>query len=73
MNIKLNATFSCPTGVTRHGLTYTTLSCICSKEHLHLLSPLSNKNFYVDIVVEQEMFRLRTTQYKPIIPYLKLY
>jgi hypothetical protein len=27
-------------------------------------------NFYVDFIVEQEMFRLRTTtQYKPIIPF----
>jgi len=34
-----------PNGVTKHGLTYSTLSKIYSKTHLYLLSPLSNRNF----------------------------
>ncbi len=29
-----------PIDVTKHNLTYTTLSIICSKDHLYLLSPL---------------------------------
>jgi hypothetical protein len=33
-------------------LAYTTLSYIHSEEHLYLLVPLSNKNFYVDPSVQ---------------------
>jgi len=53
------------TSVTKHGLTYATLLGVHSKEHLHLLSPLLNKNFQVDHFVPNEMFQLRTNaQYK---------
>jgi hypothetical protein len=49
-------TFDClafdPSDVTKHELTYTMLSCICSKEHLYLFSPLPNKNFHTDSIVE---------------------
>jgi len=37
-----------PSGITKHGLTYTTLFQVRSKEHIYLLFPLSNKNFQVD-------------------------
>jgi hypothetical protein len=63
-----------PLSVTKHGLTYTTLSHICSKEHLYLLSPLSTKNFHVGSIVQQEMLCLKKiTQYKLTIPNLKSY
>ncbi len=63
-----------PSGVTKHGLAYTTLSHIHSKEQLYLLLALSNKNFHVDSNVEHEMLHLKTiTQYKLTIPNLKSY
>jgi len=37
-----------PSGITKHGLTYTTLFQVRSKEHIYLLFPLPNKNFQVD-------------------------
>jgi hypothetical protein len=37
-----------PSDITKHGLTYTTLFQVHSKEHLYLLFPLSNKKFQVD-------------------------
>jgi hypothetical protein len=41
-------TFDClafdPSSVTKYSFTYTSLSCMCSKEQLYLFSPLSNKN-----------------------------
>ncbi len=53
------------TSVTKHGLTYTTLLWVHSKEHLHLLSPLLNKKFQVYHFVPNEMFQLKTNaQYK---------
>jgi hypothetical protein len=42
-------------GVTKHGLTYTTLSRIKCKDILYLLSPLSKNNFHVDPIVQEEM------------------
>jgi hypothetical protein len=48
------------TSVTKHGLTYTTLLWVHSKEHLHLLSPLLNKIFQVDHFFPNKMFQLRT-------------
>jgi hypothetical protein len=45
--------------VTKHGLTYTTLFQIRSKEKKKLLSPLSTKNFQIDFIIELEMYRLR--------------
>jgi hypothetical protein len=43
-----------PTNVTKHGLTYTPLFHILSKEHLYLFSPLTNKTFQVDTLVQEE-------------------
>ncbi len=54
-----------PSSVTKHGLAYTTLSDIHSKEQLYLLPALSNKNLHVDSNVEHEMLHLKTiTHYK---------
>ncbi len=50
-----------PFSVIKHGLTYTTLFGICSKERLYLLSSLLNKKFHLDSIVEQEMLHLKTT------------
>jgi hypothetical protein len=38
-------------GVTKYGLTYTTLYRIKCKENVYLLSPLSKDNFHVDPIV----------------------
>jgi hypothetical protein len=69
-------TFDClafdPFNVIKHDLTYTMLSCIYLKEHL--LSPLSNKNFHVDSIIQQKMLCLKTIgQYKLTIYDLKSY
>ena len=47
-----------PYGVNKHGLAYTTLSRIRTKEKLYLLSPLTTSNFQVDPTVLDEMKRL---------------
>jgi hypothetical protein len=63
-----------PTSVTKHGLTYTPLSHICSKEHLYLLSWLTNKTFQVDTLVQEEIHWLRTTAwYELTLIFLKFY
>ncbi len=63
-----------PTNITKHGLTYIALSWVHSKKHLYLLSPLSNKNFQVNILIHDEMHQLKTTtQYKILIASLKSY
>ncbi len=49
-----------PTGATHHGLTYTTLSRIHTKENLYLLAPLQNNNFQVNVCVMEEMHQLCT-------------
>jgi hypothetical protein len=60
------------TSVTKHGLTYITLFRIYSKNHLYLFSPLSNKNFQINHIVQEEMSHLKTnTQYKLSIVLLK--
>jgi hypothetical protein len=62
------------TSVTKHGLTYTTLFRIYSKNHLYLFSPLLNKNFQINHIVQEEMFHFKTnTQYKLSIVSLKIY
>jgi hypothetical protein len=62
------------TSVIKHGLTYIPLSHICSKEHSYLLSPLTNKTFQVDTLVQEEMHRFRTTtQYELTLISLKSY
>jgi hypothetical protein len=62
------------TSVTKHGLTYTSLSHIHSKKHLYLRSPLTNKTFQVDTLVQEEMHRFRTTtQYELTLISLKFY
>ncbi len=40
---------------------------------IYLLFPISNKNFHVYSIVDQEMLHLKTTQYKLTIPNLKSY
>jgi hypothetical protein len=50
-----------PTNVRKHGLTYTALSRVRTKEKLYLLAPLQNENFHVDERVKLEMLRLTTT------------
>ncbi len=62
-----------PFNVIKHNLTYTMLFGIHSKEHLYFLSPLLNKNFHIDSIVEQKMLRLKTTQYNLPIPNLNFY
>ncbi len=55
-------------------MTYTTLTWICSKEHLYQFSPLFNKNFQIFFVVKEEMSYLRTsTWYKLTSAFLELY
>jgi hypothetical protein len=49
-----------PTNVKKHGLTYTTLFHIPTKEKLFLLTPFQHENFYVDLKVHMEMNRLKT-------------
>lgn len=50
-----------PTNVKKHGLTYTALSRICTKEKLYLLAPLQHSNFHVESPVIEEMKRLKLT------------
>jgi hypothetical protein len=47
--------------VTKHGLTYTTLSQIRYKENSDLFFPLSTIFFQIDHLIEQEMYQLQTT------------
>jgi hypothetical protein len=47
-------------GVSRHGLTYTTLFRTCMKENLYLLNALQQKKFNVDLMIKEEMKRLET-------------
>jgi hypothetical protein len=73
-SLTLNHLVFDPTGVIKHGLKNIALFRIHSNKHLYLLSPLSNNFFYVDPIIKQEMFHLKTTmQYKPIFSFLKLY
>ncbi len=61
-------------GVTKHGLAYTTLFHIHSKEQLYLLPALSNNFFHVDSIVDQEMLHWKIiTEYKLTIPNLESY
>jgi hypothetical protein len=46
-------------GVTKHTLTYKSLSRVNSKEHLCLLSSLSRKNFQVDPIVKEILDHLQ--------------
>jgi hypothetical protein len=58
-----------PTNIKKHGLTYTTLSHIQTKEKLFLLAPLQHEFFYVDPRIHVEMNRLKTiTTWMPLIP-----
>jgi hypothetical protein len=49
-----------PSGVNKHGLAYTALSRIRTKEKLYLLTPLTTLNFQVDISVLDAMNKLTT-------------
>jgi hypothetical protein len=49
-----------PTNVRKHGLTYTSLSRIQTKEKLFLLVLFQHEFFYVDPKVHVEMNRLKT-------------
>jgi hypothetical protein len=46
-------------GVTKHVLTYTSLSRVCSTKHLCLLFSLSRKNFQVDPIVKEILDHLQ--------------
>jgi len=62
------------TSVTKHGLTYTALSKVRSKNILYLLFLLLNNFVQVDHLVQVKMFRLRTNaEYKFDIVVLKSY
>ena len=61
-----------PCGVNKHGLAYTALSRIRSKEKLYLSTPLEISNFQIDSSVLEEMKRLTTiAKWKFSIPFLK--
>jgi len=62
-----------PFSVTKHGFTYTTLSCVYSNKHLYLLFPLSNKIFDVTFIIEKEMSIINNRQYKLNILFMRLY
>jgi hypothetical protein len=47
-------------GVFQHGLTYTTLTRIRTKENLYLFNPLHQQKFNVDVMVKQETNILET-------------
>jgi hypothetical protein len=49
-----------PTNIQKHGLTYTTISHIWTKEKLFLLTPLHHEDFYVDPRIHVEMNILKT-------------
>jgi hypothetical protein len=55
------------TNITKHGLTYTTLFRICFTKQLYMLSLLSNTNFQIDPIVQEEMYRLKTNIYYQLI------
>jgi hypothetical protein len=60
-----------PQNVSKHGLSYTALSRVRSKEQLYLLHPICSRNFHVEQSVVDEMFRLRAdAKYKISIPLL---
>ncbi len=60
------------TNIKKHGLTYTTLCCIQTKEKLLLLVFFQHEKFYVDVRVHVEMNRLKTIAiWIPLIPQLK--
>jgi hypothetical protein len=62
------------TSVTKHDITYITLSKVRRKEILYLLSLLLHNVFQVYHLVQEKMFWLRTNaQYKLTIVFLKSY
>jgi len=42
-------------GLTKYGLTYTSILKVCFKNHLYLLSPLLSKNFQIYHFIQEEM------------------
>ncbi len=61
-----------PINIKKHGLTYTSLSCVLTKEKLFLLVPSQHENFNVDSRVHIEMNRLKTiATWIPLIPQFK--
>jgi hypothetical protein len=49
-----------PHGVFQHGLTYTTLTRIQTKENLYLFNPLQQTKLNVDVMVKKETNRFET-------------
>jgi hypothetical protein len=49
-----------PTNVCKHGLTYTTFSCVQKKDFFYLLQPLQMIFFQIDPSVVMEMCQLQT-------------
>jgi hypothetical protein len=61
-----------PNNIKKHGLTYTILSHIQTKEKIFLLIPFQHKFFYVDPKVHVKMNRLKTiATWIPLIPQFK--
>jgi len=62
-----------PTNIKKHGLTYTTLSHIQTKENLFLLTFLQHEIFYANPKAHVKMNRLKTiATWIPLIPIKKL-
>ena len=51
-----------PSGVNKHELTYTSLSCVHTKKNLYLLAPLIISNFCVNACVVEERNRLNSIE-----------
>lgn len=61
-----------PTNINKHGLTYTALSRVRTKEKLYLLAPLTVSNFRVDACVTDEMNRLNSiAKWEFLVPRLQ--
>ncbi len=61
-----------PRNVNNHGLIYTTLFHLWTKENLYLFVPLQHKNFHFDDSLSQELSRLNShAKYNLLVPQLK--
>jgi hypothetical protein len=71
--LSLNELVFDPTNMKKHGLKYTTLSQVQTKEKIFLLIPLQHENLKADPKVHIERNRLKTiTTWIPLIPQLKI-
>jgi hypothetical protein len=61
-------TFDC-TNVKKHGLSYTTFSCIQTEKELYLLTPLQRHMFHIDQCENEKIKRLKTfANWTPFVP-----